>query len=277
MIAPLHAPLLHPRISLHQVAMMDRDTPAFLAHCAASGIPTATLVTPKLAAPGALKATLAALPNAPRVTCLNHPFAIHPNLESDTGGAAEGLSQAIAMASALGAPSIYLISGGRGTFDWEAAAERFAALIAPGIAEAQAHGIRLLVENANAFNADIHIAHTLPDTLLLAETAGIDICLDLATCWAESGLKATFARALPHIGLVQVSDYVLGDRATPCRAVPGDGAIPLTRLIAQLLEAGYTGRFDLELVGPRITAEGAEAATLRAATWLSETLVKLGA
>jgi sugar phosphate isomerase/epimerase len=268
---------LHPRISLHQVAMMDRDTPAFLAHCAACGIPAATLVTPKLSAPGALEATLASLPNAPRIACVNHIFAIHPNLESDTGGAAVDLSRAIQMASTLGAPSIYLISGGRGTLDWEAAAERFAALIAPGVAEAQAHGIRLLVENANAFNADIHMAHTLPDTLLLAETAGIGICLDLANCWVESGLKATITRALPHIGLVQVSDYVLGDRATPCRAVPGDGAIPLTRLIAQLLEAGYTGLFDLELIGPRIAAEGPAAATLRAAQWLSETLAKLGA
>ena len=273
-------PLLHPRVSLHQVAMMDIETPAFLAHCAASGIRAATLVTPRLSAPGALEATLAALaamPRAPRITCLNHIFAVHPNLEADTGGAAKGLSEAIAMAAALGAPTIYLISGGRGGLDWEAAADRFAALIAPGVAEAERHGVRLLVENANAFNADIHLAHTLPDAVLLAQIAGIGVCLDLAACWTEAGLKPTIARAMPHIGLVQVGDYVLGDRSTPCRAVPGDGAIPLARLIAQVLESGYTGMFDLELVGPRITAEGPAAASIRAAQWLSETLVKLGA
>jgi sugar phosphate isomerase/epimerase len=76
---------------------------------------------------------------------------------------------------------------------------------------------------------------------------------------------------------VQVSDYVLGDRTTPCRAVPGDGAIPLERLIGEVLEAGYGGVFDLELIGPRIEAEGHRPATLRAAEILSEILVKLGA
>ena len=48
-----------------------------------------------------------------------------------------------------------------------------------------------------------------------------------------------------------MSDYVLGDRSAPCRSVPGDGDIPLRRLIDDLLTAGYTGLFDLELVGPR--------------------------
>jgi sugar phosphate isomerase/epimerase len=82
---------------------------------------------------------------------------------------------------------------------------------------------------------------------------------------------------MPMIGLVQVSDYVLGDRITPCRAVPGDGAIPLERLIGDILEAGYQGLFDLELVGPRIVAEGPREATKRAAENLSEILVRLGA
>jgi sugar phosphate isomerase/epimerase len=78
-------------------------------------------------------------------------------------------------------------------------------------------------------------------------------------------------------GLVQVSDYVLGDRTAPCRAVPGDGVIPLDRILGDVLEAGYQGVFDIELVGPRIAAEGARAATQRAAQTVSEILTRLGA
>ena len=59
--------------------------------------------------------------------------------------------------------------------------------------------------------------------------------------------------------------------------MPGDGVIPLERLLGDLLELGYEGVFDLELLGPRIESEGNRAATKRAAERLSELLVKLGA
>src|SRR3546814_5618290 len=80
---------------------------------------------------------------------------------------------------------------------------------------------------------------------------------------------------MPLTGLVQVSDYVLGDRTAPCRAVPGDGAIPLESVIGGILELGYDGLFDLELVGPRIAEEGAASACTRAAGYLSHLLTKL--
>jgi sugar phosphate isomerase/epimerase len=82
---------------------------------------------------------------------------------------------------------------------------------------------------------------------------------------------------MPDTRLVQVSDYVLGDRVTPHRAVIGDGTVPVERLCGQLLELGYRGVFDLELTGPRIDAEGHRAAFARAAENLSEILTRLGA
>ena len=60
-------------------------------------------------------------------------------------------------------------------------------------------------------------------------------------------------------------------------AVPGDGMVPNEWLVRELLDAGYRGMFDLELVGPRIQAEGCYAASKRAAENLSELLTKLGA
>lgn len=266
---------MHPRVSLHQVAFLDQPTTAFLDHARALGLGHVTLVTGKLDEPGVAEALAA--PGAPQASTTNHVFAVHPNLPDDTGEAAARLNAAIAASAQAGARQIYLISGGRGRLSWEAAAQRFAALIAPCRQLAQEHGIRLLVENASALNADIHMAHTLDDALLLAETADIGVCVELHACWMESGLAAKFRRALPRIGLVQVSDYVPGDRSTPCRAVPGDGMVPLEALIADLLDAGYAGLFDLELVGPRIVAEGAARASARAADYLSNLLVKLGA
>lgn len=269
---------MHPRVSLHQVAMITESTTAFVAHCRAIGVPHMTLATTLLMQPGGLAEAQAALAaGGPRVECVNHPFAPQPDLERDQGGASEGLRRAIAIAGGLGARSIYMLTGARGSLDWEQAAARFAELVAPCQASADAAGVQLLVENANSLNADLHIAHTLADAATLAEIAGVGICLELHACWMEAGLKPLFRRIMPLVGLVQVSDYVLGDRCTPCRAVIGDGAIPLERLLGDILAAGYTGVFDLELVGPRIEAEGARAATRRAAENLSEILTKLGA
>jgi sugar phosphate isomerase/epimerase len=264
---------MHRRVSLHQVAFLDRSTAEFIAFCAAQSIPHMTLVTPKLFAEPDF--TLPA--SGPRASTVNHVFAVHPNLPEDSGGAAVGLIRAIDTAARLGAGQIYLISGGRGHLNWERAADRFAELITPCRHLAEKAGVRLLVENASAMNVDIHMAHTLPDAVTLAEVAGIGVCIELHACWMEANLSENFRRALPLAGLVQVSDYVLGDRTTPCRAVPGDGAMPLERMIGDMLELGYTGLFDLELIGPRVAAEGAESACSRAAETLSELLVKLGA
>jgi sugar phosphate isomerase/epimerase len=265
---------MHPRVSLHQVAYMGEPTRVFLDHCTAIGVAHATLVTPALATRQAIDEARHA---DVRIATINHGFAQRPDLESDAGEAVPALLETIDTAAILGAKSIYLLTGGRGGLDWEAAAARFADLLAPAREAARAKGIRLLVENANAFNADIHIAHTLTDAIRLAEIAGIGVCVELHACWGEAGLSALFRPAMPAIGLVQVSDYVLGDRSTPCRAVPGDGTIPLDWLIGDLLDAGYAGLFDLELVGPRIAAEGPRAATARGAERLSALLDRLGA
>ena len=260
------------------MAFLDQPVTAFVEHCRAIGAPAMTLVTSRLMQSGVMDEVCRALDDGgPRVASLNHPFATATDLERDDGEATDKLLRAIDIATALGARSIYLITGGRGSLSWEQAAARFAELIAPCRVSAEARGVALLVENASAFNADIHIAHTLADTVGLAELAGIGVCIDLHACWIEAGLSALIERAMPITGLVQVSDYVLGDRAAPCRAVPGDGAIPLTDLLGDVLHAGYGGVFDLELVGPRISAEGAGVATARGLLALSALLQKLDA
>jgi sugar phosphate isomerase/epimerase len=187
------------------------------------------------------------------------------------------LSRVIEAAAALGARSIYMITGGHGTSTWEEAAESFSAALAPCVAQAKAAGIALAVEPASPLYADNHIAHSLRDALTLAEMAGIGVCIDVYACWTEAGLQQSIERAIPRCPLIQVSDYFYGDRSLPSRAVPGDGVIPLRRIFDWALSAGYTGAFDLELIGPRIDAEGRLEATRRAARNVGDMLGSLGA
>jgi sugar phosphate isomerase/epimerase len=258
---------------------MRESTTAFIELCRSIGVPNMTLATSLLMQqPGGIEAVKGVLRGAgSRVAVLNHIFAAAPNLEYDRGEASQKLLQAIDLTISLGAKSIYLLTGGRGSLSWEQAAERFIEMLESGKRAARANGVTLMIENASPFNVDIHMAHTLADTILLAEMADIGVCIDLQPCFAEANLAQLFRRARSITGLVQVSDYVLGDRVAPCRAVPGDGIVPLERMIGELLNLGYQGVFDLELVGPRIDAEGGAAAAKRAAERLSEMLTKLGA
>jgi sugar phosphate isomerase/epimerase len=269
---------MHPRVNLHQIAFIKESTTAFVSYCREIGVANMTLVTPLLMQPGGVEEAQAALAaGGPRTAVVNHPVAMGSSLERAGGEETEKLRQAIDLAATLGAPVIYLVSGGRGSLLWEDAAARFAELVAPCLPLAREKGVQLTVESASPLNADMHIAHTLDDTIRLAEIAGIGVCIELNACWYEGNLAEKFRRAMPLTGLVQVSDYVLGDRFTPNRAVPGDGAVPLDWLLGTILDLGYTGVFDLELIGPRIEQEGARAASKRAAENLSETLTRLGA
>ena len=145
-------------------------------------------------------------------------------------------------------------------------------LAAPVLAEARARNVGFALEHTNSLRVDVGFVHTLRDALDLARRLGVHVCMEINACWAERDLAATIADGIDRIGVVQVSDFAIGTLSTPNRLVPGDGDIPLQRIIGQLLDAGYEGLFDLELVGPRIEEEGYASAIGRSVVRLSEML-----
>jgi sugar phosphate isomerase/epimerase len=166
------------------------------------------------------------------------------------------LVETIDLAHAIGACSICMTSGPRGDLSWKEAAARFTEEIAPCVEHARTAGVSLALEPTSHLYADASIAHRLADAVTLARAARISVGLDLFPCWMDSDIEDAIAAAGPLCAFVQVSDYVLGDRGLPCRAVPGDGAVPLDRLIRLILATGYRGPFDIEVIGPRLLAEG---------------------
>jgi sugar phosphate isomerase/epimerase len=160
---------------------------------------------------------------------------------------------------------------------WEDAADALDAVLAPVLAEAGPAGVQLALEHTHALRVDVGFVHTLRDAVDLAERLGTGVCMEVNACWAERDLAGTVRRGSDRIHLVQVSDYAIGTHCTPDRLVPGDGDIPLARVLGTVLDAGYRGVFDLELVGPRIDAEGYDAAIPRAVTALDTLLTSLRA
>jgi sugar phosphate isomerase/epimerase len=156
------------------------------------------------------------------------------------------LRRSLDLAAAVDARCVYGPAGGAPALEWEDAAAAFARAIAPAAQHARAAGVGLLLEPTISLFADVSMLQTLHDTVDLAERCGVGICLDIQHCWTERNLRDAIRRAIPLTGLVQLSDWVPGNRHH-FRAVPGDGVIPLTRIVGWILEAGYTGLFDLEV------------------------------
>jgi sugar phosphate isomerase/epimerase len=179
----------------------------------------------------------------------------------DEGRAA--LGTALARARRFGADAAVITSGPAIGLTWEQAADAFVAAVAPVVEQARADGMTIVVEHTNGLRFDLGFLHNLRDTIEVARRAQVAVCLEVNTVWGERALRDTIHAGVDRIRIVQVNDFVVPTTATPDRAVPGDGVIPLERLFRDLEEAGYRGPYELEIVGPRIDAEGYASAVAR--------------
>jgi sugar phosphate isomerase/epimerase len=136
--------------------------------------------------------------------------------------------------------------------------------------------IPLLVEHTNQLRTDISFLHRLRDAVDVAREVGIGVVMETNACWFERALETTIAESVDLIGLVQVSDASGVSLSTPDRLVPGDGVIPLSNILGQLLSAGYQGFFELEYAGPKIEEEGYAQALTRALASTSSILRDAG-
>ena len=183
----------------------------------------------------------------------------------------------IEFAASIGAASVYICSGAAPTLEWGEAADAFSAIVAPAVKRSSELGVPLLLEPTNPLRADISFVFWQRDAMDLARQAGTKVMLDLQSCWYERGLERVVRHNIDLVGLTQLSDYVIGTTQTGDRVVPGDGDIPLERLLAMVLDAGFEGSFDLEVMGPRVEEEGYHAALRRAVERASELLDRVGA
>lgn len=182
----------------------------------------------------------------------------------------DGVGAAIPIAHRFGDVPIVFTTGPAAGLEWEEAAAAFTRALEP------LPRALLTLEHTNSLRPDVSFVHTLRDAIDLARALDIHVCMEINACWGERGLDRTIRDGIDRIAVVQVSDYAVGTLSTPNRLVPGDGDIPLERIIGTVLDAGYVGLFDIELVGPQIEAEGYRSAIARSVEWLSTLLIRLG-
>jgi sugar phosphate isomerase/epimerase len=184
----------------------------------------------------------------------------------------ESLITALDVTASLEGRTLYGKAGPAGGLDWDDAAGALTKASAPVVSHSRRVGVPLIIEQTNPLHADTDFVHSFRDAVDIAAMTGIGLCLDLFHIWEERHLVDNACRALQFLHLVQLGDFCYGTRQIPDRAVPGDGVMPIRRIVGGLVESGYQGPIDLELLGPRIWREGAKSAALRAGQYMSDLL-----
>ena len=260
--------MAHPRVGLNSLSSASWTLAQDLALYDRLEVRRAGLYVDKLEAAGSDKAVEVVVAAGLRV---DHVFTRGIPLAdpSTWPGERSRLLEAVGMAGALAAPVLSVTNGPAGPLSWEAAADASEEALGPVVAAASQRGIRVALEHTLPIRPEIGFVHSFADAVVLARRLGAVAVLESNYAFAERGLGATLVEAGPLLAVVQVSDLVPPSTVVPDRAVPGDGIIPLDRLIRQVGAAGYPGSFELEMLGPRIEAEGYEPTCRRAVTHLS--------
>jgi sugar phosphate isomerase/epimerase len=268
---------VHPRISLSELSSWNWTLDEDLAFYEREGITTIGASIVKLEAAGWKIGAHRIADAGMRVTNLIGVGPLQLADRSSWDEQRDRMHRALEAARILDAECVVLTTGPAAPLTWEQAADEYAEAIEPVLAEAGHLRVPMAVEHTNSLRVDAGFLHTLRDAVDLARRVGVGVCLDVNACWAERGLDETIRSGVDLIRLVQVSDAAVGTKSTPNRLVPGDGDIPLPRIVGSVLEAGYDGVFDLEFIGPRIEDEGYPDACRRAIDHVGALLGTLGA
>jgi sugar phosphate isomerase/epimerase len=185
------------------------------------------------------------------------------------------VDDSIDLAAELGGCT-YFTPGRRDGRTFDELAASLAEAVAPCVKYAESRGVMLAIEPS--LRTDVSFVHTLRDGTDVAARAGIGVIADVGNCWMERDPEESVRRAGERLAVFQLSDAVYGtfERPSPGgRVVPGDGDLALDEFVRAALDAGYTGAFELEVVGPAIEAEGHAAALRRAVERTDELLYEV--
>lgn len=178
------------------------------------------------------------------------------------------LRRTVDAAMEIGAGTVCFTSGGSGAVSWEDASVLATERFAPLVDYARQAGVELALENTMSMRSGISFVHSVSEAAQLARMLGVGLCVDLYSAWQERGLMQTVADNLDAVRIVQIGDHRVEATSVPNRWVPGDGHIPLARMVREVRDLGYGGLVDLELLGPAIDDEGPEQALARGLEWM---------
>ena len=174
-------------------------------------------------------------------------------------------------AAALDARGVLVVSGGAAGLPWTDAVAAYDRAFEPVVNHARACEVTLYIEATTPLFAFLTFAYTFQEAIELADRFELGVICDLAQSWWERDLVATAAAVFSRIGAVQVADRALSTSSLD-RDPPGDGNLPISRLLDELLDSGYEGLIEIEAQGAALEAEGYGHALRRSVAWVAAAL-----
>ena len=168
-----------------------------------------------------------------------------------------GISESLEFSASIGAPVLYIVAGSAGSTPWEDAAAKFCEELAPRWSPGRRSSVWCFRSSRRIRCAPTSVSCTVSATPSISPAWLTWASWSTSIRAGTSGDSTSWsASTSTWSSLVQISDYRLGTFNMPNRCAIGDGDVPVERLMGTLLEAGYEGPFELEILGPRIDEEG---------------------
>jgi sugar phosphate isomerase/epimerase len=268
---------LHPRVAASGLCFPSLSAVESMGVLAGLGVTKTSMTSTKLLESGAAAVLDAGREHGVEVVTTTALARFDLAVGADNEQQVQRAREDIDRAAAVGANSVYTLTGPRTYPDWADNVDAYARLVRNLVGYAAERGLALAVEPTSWMYADLSFVHSFRDSIAFASRAGMRVCLDVFHVWTESELREDIKNHIDLISHVQLSDMQRGARSLPCRAIPGDGDVPIRAVVQWLLDAGYEGVFDLELSGPSVDELGERKAATRAAVWLDALLVELDA
>ena len=245
----------HPRLSLNQATIKYADLATALAVTADAGVQSIGLWREPVAEVGLDTAVRLVADSGLRVSSLcRGGFFTGTRPERE---ATEDNRRAVDEAATLGSPILVLVCGPAIAGDIATAEADIRRGIERLLPAAHDAGVTCAIEPFHPmFLAERSAIVTLEQAnRILDEFAdpALAIALDTYHVWWDPALPAGLQRATGRIAAVHIADWLV---PTPSlltgRGLPGDGVIPLAKMLTDITATGFTGPMEVEVLNPQV-------------------------
>jgi sugar phosphate isomerase/epimerase len=166
--------------------------------------------------------------------------------------------QAIITAAEIRAGCLIIHSGARGVHTHKHARRLFRQALDKLLPIAEERGVILAVEPMTGdCGGDFTFLNCLDETHDLVSTyqsSALGVALDVYHWGHQPEFMQRLTQLASRLALVQLGDSREPPSGEPNRCQLGDGTIPLRQIVRGLISAGYSGHFEVELMGEEIEA-----------------------
>lgn len=167
--------------------------------------------------------------------------------------AVDDAAHAIRLAGAIGAGCLVVYPGGRNGHTFRHAERLLSTALDQLLDLAETADVTLAVEPMHpACASPWTFVAGLEDALSLIHkfrSPHLKLVLDVYHYGTSPSLSEQLPEIIPHLALVQLSDRRGIHQSEQNRCLLGEGEIPVGEIVHELLEQGYSGDFDVELLG----------------------------